>query len=202
MPNYKVHKLFPCPVFQYQIENYKKINEELEKYILDLKKKFPEGQKKSNSGGGWHSPDFMLNKDSPPYNFFQNIKKFINIVIENEMGWAYNSDKVRITNMWSIINKKGSNNIRHMHPNSYLSSAYYVKVPKNSGNISFFDPKEQKNFSYPPIKKNTELSAEMIHIKPEEGNLLLFPAYLYHAVSENSSNEDRIVVSFNITIDR
>ena len=202
MSDYKVHKLFPCPVFQHQVKNFKKLNVELENYILDLKKKFPKGTKKSNSAGGWHSPDFMLNKDSSPYNFFISVKKIINEVIENEMGWAYNSNKVRITNMWSIINKKGSSNIRHMHPNSYLSASYYVKVPEKSGNICFFDPKEQKNFSYPPIKKDTELSAEMVHIKPAEGNLLLFPAYLYHCVEESYSNEDRIVISFNITIDR
>ena len=73
MLDYKVHKLFPCPVFQYQLKNFKKINSELESYILDLKKKFPKGQKKSNTGDGWHSPDFMLNKDSPPYNFFLSI---------------------------------------------------------------------------------------------------------------------------------
>ena len=42
----------------------------------------------------------------------------------------------------------------------------------------------------------------MVHIKPAEGNLLLFPAYLYHSVEESYSNEDRIVISFNITIDR
>jgi uncharacterized protein (TIGR02466 family) len=39
-----------------------------------------------------------------------------------------------------------------------------------------------------------------VKIEPEEGKLLLFPAYLQHAVEENLSNEDRIVISFNINI--
>ena len=34
----------------------------------------------------------------------------------------------------------------------------------------------------------------------EEGDLLLFPAYLPHGVQENESDEDRIVISFNINI--
>ena len=63
MPDYQVHKIFPCPVFQYQLKNFKKINSELESYILDLKKKFPEGIKKSNSGDGWQTFSCDLSSD-------------------------------------------------------------------------------------------------------------------------------------------
>ena len=39
-----------------------------------------------------------------------------------------------------------------------------------------------------------------MEITPKEGDLLIFPAYLYHAVSENLSEEDRIIISFNVDI--
>ena len=117
------------------------------------------------------------------------------------MGWEYNPDKIIITVMWSIINKKGSFNIQHNHPNAYLSAAYYVKVPKNSGNIKFFDPREQKNTRYPKIKNYTDTSAVITEITPKEGDLLIFPAYLYHSVGENLSEHDRIIVSFNVDIE-
>ena len=51
-----------------------------------------------------------------------------------------------------------------------------------------------------PIQKFNEISAEIIKIEPEEGKLLLFPSYLNHAVEENLSDEDRIVISFNINL--
>ena len=117
------------------------------------------------------------------------------------MGWEYVPNKVKIIAMWSIINKQNSFNIKHNHPNSYLSAAYYVKAPKNSGNINFYEPKEQKNIRTPKIKKFTDISAVVSSIEPEEGDLLLFPSYLYHAVNENLSNKDRIVISFNLDID-
>ena len=117
------------------------------------------------------------------------------------MGWKYVANKVKIIAMWSIINKKNSFNIKHNHPNSYLSAAYYVKVPKNSGNISFYDPKEQKNIRFPKTKKFTEISAVVSSMEPEEGDLLLFPSYLYHSVSENLSDNERIIISFNIDIE-
>ena len=34
----------------------------------------------------------------------------------------------------------------------------------------------------------------------KEGDLLIFPAYLPHSVGQNLSDEDRIIISFNIDI--
>ncbi len=200
MKNYQIYKLFPTPVFHFKLENYQKLNIELESYILDLKKKNRDGQKKSNYGG-WHSPFFDQKNDNTPKKFSIVIKNFLKKIFINEMGWKYNSDKAKIIGMWSIINKKGSFNIQHNHPNAYLSAAYYVKVPENSGNIKFFDPKEQKNIRYPKIKNYTDISAVITEITPKEGDLLIFPSYLYHSVGENLSEDDRIIVSFNVDVD-
>ena len=199
MKNYQIYKLFPTPVFHFRVENYQELNIELENYILNLKKKDEKGQKKSNAGG-WHSHNFDLTNDNTAKKFAKIFEKFYKKVIISEMGWKYNSDKVKIEGMWSIINKKGSFNIQHNHPNAYLSSAYYVKHPEKSGSIKFFDPREQKSIRYPKIKKYGELSAATVEIAPKEGDLLIFPSYLYHAVAENLSEQDRIIISFNVDI--
>ena len=127
--------------------------------------------------------------------------QFLQEIIVNDMGWKYESSKVRITAMWSVVNQKGSFNIQHNHPNSYLSAVYYVRHPEKSGNIRFFDPREQKNIRYPKINKYTDMSAAITEITPEEGDLLVFPSYLYHSVAENLSEYDRIVISFNVDIE-
>ena len=199
MKNYQSYKLFSSPVFHFTLENFKELNLELENFILSLRKNDEKGQKKSNAGG-WHSKNFDINKENTAKKFATIVQRFVKKVVKDEMGWKYASNKVIIEAMWSIINKKGSFNIQHNHPNAYLSAAYYVKFPKNSGNIKFFDPKEQKNIRYPHTKKYTELSAAVTSIEPEEGNLLLFPSYLYHSVDENKSDDERIVISFNIDI--
>ena len=36
--------------------------------------------------------------------------------------------------------------------------------------------------------------------RKEEGKLLIFPSYIHHAVEENLSDQDRVVISFNIDI--
>ena len=199
MNNKKVYDLFPDPIFRTRLDNYKEINKELLTYILELKKKDQKGNTRSNRGG-WHSPNFDLVKPGPPINFINNFKDFLKHIITNEIGWEYIPNKQRVVAMWAIINNKNSYNVKHNHQNCYLSSAYYVKKPKNSGDISFFDPKEMKTYRFPEVKRNTDYSTERITIKPEEGDLLVFPSYLYHEVGKNLTNEERIVVSFNIDI--
>ena len=198
MKNYQTYKAFPTPVFHFSLENQKGFNEELKKFILNLKNKKKDGIKKSNQGG-WHSPNFDLKNDKSVLNFISVFEVYVKNVVD-EIGWKYDSDRVKIEAMWSIINKKGSFNIQHNHPNAFLSSAYYVKYPKDSGNIKFFDPREQKIIRYPKIKNYNEMSAQIVEITPKEGDLLIFPSYLYHAVNENLSNEDRIIISFNVDI--
>ena len=200
MKNYQLYKLFPSPVFHYSLEDKKEFNIELKNYILNLKEKNKKGVKKSNQGG-WHSPMFDILNDKLVKKFTIIFQNYVKESVE-EIGWNYDSDRVKIEAMWSIINKKGDFNIQHNHPNAYFSAAYYVKCPVNSGNINFHEGSEAKLIRHPNIKKFTEMSAMKTSLEPKEGDLFVFPAYFYHDVGENLSNEDRIVISFNLDIIR
>ena len=199
MTKKKIYNLFPVPIFQYKIENYQEINQELLNYILELQKKNKIGNTHSNRGG-WHSPNFDLVNEGPPINFINKFKDFLKHIISSDMGWEYIPNKQRIVAMWAIINKKNSFNVMHNHQNCYLSASYYVRKPEDSGDITFFDPKEAKTYRFPKIEKYTEYSTEIVTIEPGEGDLLIFPSYLYHSVGENLSDDNRVVVSFNIDI--
>ena len=195
--NNNILKLFPQPIFKYQIDNYKKINEELIKYIYGLHNNDNVGVKKSNING-WHSKPFDL-KDDIPNKFYSHINNYIKDVF-NKYGWEYNNTKVVCTSMWAIINKKGNFNIEHTHPNNYLSAAYYVKAPKNCGNFKATNPNILNRHIRAKAEQANELNSNSASIKINEGDLIIFPAYLPHSVDENRSDEDRVIVSFNIDI--
>ena len=61
MPEKRVHKLFPTPIFECKIESYKELNKDLENYIYNLEKEDAKGVKASNEGG-WHSPYWQIAK--------------------------------------------------------------------------------------------------------------------------------------------
>ena len=75
---------------------------------------------------------------------------------------------------------------------------YYIKAPKNCGDILFFDPRSAKVNRKPPTTKSNELNSEEVNITPQDGMIVFFPSYLHHAVDENKSDEERIIISFNI----
>ena len=116
------------------------------------------------------------------------------------MEWDLAKQKIKITSMWSIINMKEALNERHIHGNNYISAAYYVKAPENAGDILFHDPREVNVIRKPNTKQANQLNAQIFNIKPKEGLLVLFPSYLHHSVNENLSDQERVVISFNIDI--
>ena len=188
---------FSTPVWASKAENYKETNEEIYNYIKKLQTEDNDGIIKSNVKG-WHSKDFDL-KNSVVIKFINLISPNINQVIK-DMQWDINSQTVKITSMWSIINTGGASNARHHHGNSDISAAYYVRAPEKSGEIVFYDPRPAPVFSHPSSTKPNSLNAMVNSINPAEGGLVLFPSYLDHSVNENLSNEERIVISFNLSL--
>jgi len=191
--------LFPQPIFRYKVDNFKTYNAELEEYIYKLKEKDEEGVIRSNRGG-WHSKPFAIReKGSIQQRFTRELSKYIFDAMQ-VYGWECIPERTVVSEMWAIINKPSDFNVIHTHPNAYLSAAYYVKLPEKAGKFVAENPLSVAKHSFPTIKKDNEYNTKNVILDIQEGDLLLFPAYLPHKVNENKSDEDRIVVSFNVTI--
>jgi len=109
---------------------------------------------------------------------------------------------------WASINRFGDYHDLHNHPHAYLSGTYYVRVPKQPdmretrkdlrpGAISFYDPRGAVNMS--AIKDDPQIEAEYT-LRPEAGEILMWPAFLFHFVHPNLSDEPRVSVSFNLVL--
>jgi len=190
---------WPTNIYFKDVANYKEINKELKKNILEWKDK-DKGIVRSNKNG-WHSPGDMNKR--PKYKIIcDEIIKVANSIAKNE-GYNFNSNHIDIDNMWANVNPKYSYNKCHTHPNSFFSGVYYVQVPKNSGNICFYDPRTENERMAPvydkdkkPLKQCREIGYDAL-----EGRLIMFPAWLAHDVDINltdDKDDNRISISFNI----
>ena len=193
----KPNLFFPTPVWTLQLDDYQSINEQMYKFIKKTQSKDRQGISRSNIKG-WHSKDFNM-QENETKNFIKFILPAIEQVI-TDMNWEKQKQSININNMWAIINTGGAANHRNQHSNCTISGAYYVRAPKNSGDIIFYDPRPAPVYTYPNAVNPNLLNAQVNGISPKEGALVLFPSYLDHSVNENLSNEERIVISFNITI--
>ena len=146
------------------------------------------GVRKSNRGG-WQSKLLPSTGELEPLSIeIEEFCKSINLGI----------NEIVIPQMWINVNKKNDWNVIHQHGHYQLSGTYYVKVPEDSGQIVFRDPR-------PGAIGNTFLNTrfdkgECRKIKPIEGLLMLFPSYLDHFVEPSNADEDRISISFDVVV--
>jgi hypothetical protein len=98
----------------------------------------------------------------------------------------------RIAGSWSVRLNSGGFHISHIHPEGWLSSAFYVRTPKIlqglEGALKFGEPG-------PPTSPS--LCADHL-IKPEPGMLVLFPSYMWHGTEPFSSEKKRLACAFDI----
>ena len=102
-------------------------------------------------------------------------------------------------NMWANVNYPGGYIRPHLHPNSLFSGVYWIKTPVKSGNLMIYDPRPGIHTTMPG-RKEGPLPHQFwreIHYTPRAGTIVMFPAWLWHEVRPNESNDTRISVSFN-----
>ena len=106
--------------------------------------------------------------------------------------------------LWININPKGAYNQRHVHPDAHMSGVWWIKAPKNSGKLWFNNHQAFDRFaefeSYSEGFKESTSTYVDYYLEPEDGGMVVFPAFLSHNVGENESNQERISVSFNIDL--
>ena len=184
---------FPTPVYIKDLPNAVQLNQYLEQQVLKWKQNDPEGKKRTNVNG-WHSTTDM------------NLKEEYNVLTKELFAMQdeiYKKEfldlKPVLGNMWANVNYPGGYNRPHLHPNSLFSGVYWIKTPMKSGNLMLYDPRQGIQMSM-PNRKEGKLPPELwreVHYEPRAGTAVMFPAWLWHEVRTNESNDIRISVSFN-----
>ena len=143
---------------------------------------------------GWHSETNMHEK-SEYKPLVNELFRMAHQIFEEE--WL--EREPFLGNMWANINPFGGYNKPHVHPNALFSGVYYVKTPPNCGRLIGQDPRPGIQTCMPTRKKGQppkHLWRDVL-LQPQENRAIIFPAWLWHSVEPNQSNENRISVSFN-----
>lgn len=195
----EIHDPFHTPIQVSKLNN-NILNQELFLFINNLKKN-AKGREISNQGG-FQSDIYDVKENILFEKFIVSTQNSINTLIQN-YRLAYNYD-INIKGLWFNINPKGSYNLTHTHSGCNFSAAYYINVPKNSGRIVFENPAAAfhcEEFYQNKFLEFNSLNQGKYFIEPKENILVLFPSWLPHYVEQNKSEEDRVSLSFNISIE-
>ena len=183
--------LFPTPVYIADIK-HPTLNQNLERDIIAWSKE-DKGIKRTNQKG-WHSTTNMHERPE-----FKNLVNMLYACQKTIYEQEYYESEPVLGNIWANINPPGGMNRAHQHPNSLWSGVYWIKTPKNCGQLKIDDPRSVASMIRPrqkDIKKPDRLWRET-HYDPIAGRCIMFPSWLMHCVDPNESNDIRISVSFN-----
>ena len=167
-------------------------NQELAQHIINWSNQ-DAGIKKTNVKG-WHSQTDMHTK--PEY---KSLVDELFIFMKDIWKEEWLDREPVVGNMWANINPPGGSNSPHLHPNCLYSGVYYVKSTPQAGRLKIYDPRAGIQIVM-PVRKEGKPPKHLwreANMDPVPGRMIMFPAWLWHGVGPNESNDIRISVSFN-----
>ena len=147
---------------------------------------------------GHQTPAILFNKKNDALDKIKNIiylevEKYLDHFIESKEGFIKFWPKSYKVNAWLVSMKSGGKIEPHMHENGWLSGSIYINVPPkleiNNGNLIV-------SINDQEIEAKKNINHKVMDVVT--GSLCLFPASLHHYTIPFESNEDRIVLAFDI----
>lgn len=195
----RYEKLFSTPLVRFKLTDHALLDGDLLAEGARLRMA-SEGVSKSNRGG-WHSEGNIFENETPCIQTLRGAAVQAINLATRKIGARTDPGMLRMKLFgWMNANPPGGFNAPHTHPGAHWSGVYYVSQPAveagNSGMIEFLDPRSDL-----PNWRILDASAFRTKkkLRPEAGEIILFPSYLVHWVYPNESDEERVTIAFNAT---
>lgn len=102
--------------------------------------------------------------------------------------------RVRFAGSWSVRLRGAGHHTNHVHPQGWISSALYVSLPQHTQN----DAPDAGWLTLGEPQATLGLSLLPTHIiEPREGQLVLFPSWMWHGTRPFSEGE-RLTIAFDV----
>ena len=95
---------------------------------------------------------------------------------------------------WSNRLKKEGFNLPHIHPSGWISGVFYLKIPSKIKNDEAGIQFHLNGDDFIIKDKNLPVKT----IKPEVGDIVLFPSSLFHSTVPFTSSEERVCIAFDL----
>jgi tetratricopeptide (TPR) repeat protein len=105
-----------------------------------------------------------------------------------------NTGNAQMIGNWSVWLRLGGHHADHVHPDGWISSAFYAELPAS---INAGGREGWLRFGKPGLPLGNAMPAEH-WIRPEPGLLALFPSYIWHGTEQFSGNMPRLTIAFDL----
>lgn len=104
-----------------------------------------------------------------------------------------NQQPAKIVAAWSVQLRREGFHVNHVHPHGWLSSAYYVEVPPETGD----DASKSGWLKFGEPRFPTPGAGPAKYLQPRAGRLVLFPSYMWHGTNAIHGEEPRTSIAFD-----
>jgi hypothetical protein len=148
-----------------------------------------------------HDTGFMTDEKLLDDPLLSGIKKLITQKVEeyfyDHCGFSEEVSPVLISS-WANLHRKGDYGQDHYHENAAISFCWYLQVTEKSGEFIVYPPIKLFGTSFGfPYRVHNEFNSSNWAFRPENGDLLIFPANLVHGIGELKEDFDRYSVAGN-----
>ncbi len=104
-----------------------------------------------------------------------------------------NRGPAALSGAWSVQLQRGGYHVNHLHPEGWISSAYYVAVPEEVRDSNLMSGWIKFGETRLPVP-----GAHAEHfVQPRAGLLVLFPSYMWHGTNAIHGSEPRLTIAFD-----
>lgn len=157
---------------------------------------FIKGLKMANNPSNLISENLYIFEEPELKSLKDAVQEALDVYASDVMGIT---QRLYVTQSWSLINKPNIGMHAHAHSNSIISgSIYYCELPKPPGNMIFsrHDHYQQLDLAPDRAKRNI-YNTPVNTITPEQDDLILFSSRLTHLVETNTTAQMRYSIAFN-----
>lgn len=183
---------FAIPVYSRQIEDFEPLRQQLLTLIFQKREESP------SNNPTWHSSNDLHLWQEP---FIPDVIAIISQFASEAIGMMDPSQinsNIIMNECWATVGMFGAGTSPHNHFPSNWSGQFYLSVNDCIQNEN--DKYSKMEFVNPlPIAKSFG-QPERILYQPKDGLLLLFPALLEHMVHTNMTQNLRVLISYNMSV--
>ena len=141
--------------------------------------------------------EIELSKDFIDQKLLEVLKNYVYNYVKSTLNKEIKSFEIKSS--WAVCQFESDYNPVHWHDGN-ISGVMYTKIPDDFGG-SYKENNRNGNIAF--IHGSTQLTASSVFtVKPELGDLYIFPSNMMHTVYPFFSDEERRSISFNAFLDK